>query len=126
MPHRTLQIHLTDGADDKPRQMPRRQPLAHVGRHHKRLLAITHDKALSHREMVLNPPDGTPDIRDSHTRMRERDVPVSPRKPRPLRQIARQAARDRSGCRGQRWAAERRKPPRVLPLTLISTPLPAC
>jgi hypothetical protein len=31
-----------------------------VGRHQKRLLAITRDKALAHHEMVLNPPDDTP------------------------------------------------------------------
>ena len=40
--------------------MPRRQPLADVGRHQKRLLAITRDKALAHHEIVLNPPDDTP------------------------------------------------------------------
>jgi hypothetical protein len=40
--------------------MPRRQPPAHIGRHQKRLLAITRDKALAHHEIVLNPPDDTP------------------------------------------------------------------
>ena len=55
-----LEIHLADGVDDKPRQMPRRQPLADIGRHQKRLLAITRDEALAHHEMVLNPPDDTP------------------------------------------------------------------
>jgi hypothetical protein len=40
--------------------VPLRQPLADVGRHQERLLAITRDKALAHHEMVLNPPDDTP------------------------------------------------------------------
>jgi hypothetical protein len=66
-----LEIHLTGGIDDKPREMRRRQPLADVGRHQKRLLAITRDKALAHHEMVLNPPDSTPDLRDSHRRNRQ-------------------------------------------------------
>jgi hypothetical protein len=35
-----------------------------VGRHQKRLLAITRDKALAHHQMVLNPPDDH-DLRDS-------------------------------------------------------------
>jgi hypothetical protein len=55
-----LKVHLSDRVDDKPRQMPRRQPLTDVGRHQKRLLAITSNKALAHHEMVLNPPDDTP------------------------------------------------------------------
>jgi hypothetical protein len=50
--------------------MPRRQPLAHIGRHQKRLLTITRDEALSHLRIVLNPPDST-DIRDSLTRLRK-------------------------------------------------------
>src|SRR3954470_17696257 len=54
-----VEVHLRHRVDDKPRQVPRRQPLADVGRHQKRLLAITSDKALAHREIVLNPPDGT-------------------------------------------------------------------
>jgi hypothetical protein len=33
--------------------MPRRQPPAHIGRHQKRLLAITRDKALAHHDIVL-------------------------------------------------------------------------
>jgi hypothetical protein len=53
------QIHLVNGGDDKPRQVILRQPLADIGRHQKRLLAITHDEALSHPRIVLNPPDGT-------------------------------------------------------------------
>jgi hypothetical protein len=48
-----LQVHLRDRVDDKPRQMPRRQPLTNIGRHQKRLLAITRDEALAHHEMVL-------------------------------------------------------------------------
>jgi hypothetical protein len=55
-----LQIHLGHGVDHKPGEVPRRQPLAHVGRQQERLLAITRDKALAHREMVLNPPGDTP------------------------------------------------------------------
>jgi hypothetical protein len=47
------EIHLRDRVDDKPRQMPRRQPLTDVRRHQKRLLAITRDKALAHHQMVL-------------------------------------------------------------------------
>src|SRR3954451_20491904 len=54
-----VEVQLRHRVDDKPRQVPRRQPLADVGRHQKRLLAITSDKALAHREIVLNPPDGT-------------------------------------------------------------------
>jgi hypothetical protein len=65
-----LEIHLADGVDDKPREVPLRQPLANIGRHQKRLLAITRDKALAHHEMVLNPPDD-PAICDSHTRKRK-------------------------------------------------------
>jgi hypothetical protein len=55
-----LQIHVGHGVDDKPGEVPRRQPLADIGRHQERLLAITRDKALAHREIVLNPPDDTP------------------------------------------------------------------
>jgi hypothetical protein len=55
-----IEIHLRDRVDDKPRQMPRRQPLTDVRRHQKRLLTITRDKALTHHQMVLNPPDDTP------------------------------------------------------------------
>jgi hypothetical protein len=40
--------------------MPIRQPVAHVRRHQKRLLTITGNKALSHHEIVLNPPDDNP------------------------------------------------------------------
>ena len=47
------QVHLRDRVDDKPRQMPRRQPLTHVGRHQKRLLTITRNKALAHHGIVL-------------------------------------------------------------------------
>ena len=43
-----VEVHLLNRADHKPRQVILRQPLAHVGRHQKRLLAITRDKALSH------------------------------------------------------------------------------
>jgi len=60
-----LQLHLRDGVDDKPRQMVLRQPLPDIGRHQKRLITITRDEALSHHQMVLNPPDSTPDLRDS-------------------------------------------------------------
>jgi hypothetical protein len=73
-----VEVHLADGVDDKPREMPRREPLADVGRHQKRLLAITRDEALAHPEMVLNPPDDTADLRDSLTRKRKRTrTPVS-------------------------------------------------
>jgi len=48
-----LQIHLGDSVDHEPGEVPRRQPLADVGWHQERLLAITRDKALAHREMVL-------------------------------------------------------------------------
>jgi len=34
-------------------QVPFRQPLAHIGRHQERLLAITRDEALRHDEIVL-------------------------------------------------------------------------
>jgi hypothetical protein len=37
----------------------RRQPLADIRRHEKRLLAVTRDEALSHTGIVLNPPDDT-------------------------------------------------------------------
>jgi hypothetical protein len=39
-------------------------------RHQKRLITITRDKALSHHQMVLNPPDSTPDLRDSLASLR--------------------------------------------------------
>src|SRR3954465_14411649 len=39
--------------------MLRRQPLADVGRHQKRLLAIAGDEALSHPGRLLNSPDRT-------------------------------------------------------------------
>src|SRR5829696_7869570 len=55
-----VEVHLADGVDDKPRKMALRQPLPHIRRHQKRLLAITRDKALAHPQMVLNPPDDTP------------------------------------------------------------------
>jgi hypothetical protein len=55
-----LEIHLRHRVDNKPREVPWRQPLADVGRHQKRLLAITRDKALAHHQMVLNAPDDTP------------------------------------------------------------------
>src|SRR4051812_15152119 len=43
-----VQVHLADGVDDKPREVALRKPLTDIGRHQKRLLAITRDKALSH------------------------------------------------------------------------------
>src|SRR5918999_1954700 len=55
-----VEVHLADGVDHKPRQVPLGQPLTDIGRHQERLLAITRDEALAHREMVLNPPDDTP------------------------------------------------------------------
>ena len=67
-----LQIDLGNSVDHKPGEVPRRQPLAHVRRHQKRLVAITRNKALADPEIVLNPPDDTPDIRDSHRRKQQR------------------------------------------------------
>lgn len=52
------QVHLANGVNDKPRQVLLRQPVAHVRRHQKRLIAITRDEALPHPDMVLTPPDG--------------------------------------------------------------------
>jgi hypothetical protein len=49
-----VEVHLLNRADHKPREMVLRQPPPHVGRHQKRLLAITHDKALGHARIVLN------------------------------------------------------------------------
>jgi hypothetical protein len=54
-----LEVHLADGVDDEPCKVLLRQPLPHVGRHQKRLLAIARDKALAHHGIVLNPPDDT-------------------------------------------------------------------
>ena len=48
-----IEVHLRDRVDDKPRQVPRRQPLADIRRHQKRLLTITRDKALSRAAIVL-------------------------------------------------------------------------
>jgi putative transposase len=45
--------------------VPRRQPLAHVGRHQKRLLTITPDKALCHARNRLKPAGRHPDLRDT-------------------------------------------------------------
>jgi hypothetical protein len=64
-PIKRLEIHLGDGIDDKPREVPLGQPLTNIRRQEKRLLAITCDEALAHRDMVLSPPDDTPDLRDS-------------------------------------------------------------
>jgi hypothetical protein len=66
-----LEVHLLDRRHHEPRQMVLRQPLANIRRHQERLLAITRDEALAHREMVLNPPDST-DLRDSLTRKQKR------------------------------------------------------
>ena len=55
-----LKIHLAHRVQHEPREVPRRQPLTHVGRHQKRLITITRDETLSHHQMVLNPPDDTP------------------------------------------------------------------
>jgi hypothetical protein len=52
-----VEIHLADGVNHEPREVPCRQPLSDFGRHQKRLLAITCDEALTHHRMVLNPPD---------------------------------------------------------------------
>jgi hypothetical protein len=71
-----FEVHLADGVDDKPRKVPRRQPLTDIGRHQKRLLAITRDKALAHHEIALTART-TPDIRDSHAWMRELDGPAT-------------------------------------------------
>jgi len=60
-----VEVHRADGIDDEPRKMALRQPLPHIRWHQKRLLAITRDKALAHHRIVLNPPDDTPDLRDS-------------------------------------------------------------
>jgi hypothetical protein len=48
-----LEVHLLDRRQHEPRQMVLRQPLAHIRRHQKRLLTITRDEALAHRQMVL-------------------------------------------------------------------------
>ena len=48
-----LEVHLRNRVDDEPREMALRQPLPHIRRHQKRLLAITRDKALAHHPMVL-------------------------------------------------------------------------
>src|SRR5918995_1057363 len=53
------EIHLRDRVEHEPREMPFRQPLAHVRRHQKRLRAITPDEVLPHRGSLLNPPDST-------------------------------------------------------------------
>src|SRR6185312_12068739 len=55
-----LKIHRAHRVQHKPGQVPRRQPLTHVGRHQKRLITITRDETLSHHTMVLNPPDDIP------------------------------------------------------------------
>jgi len=60
-----VEVELAHGVDDEPRQVALRQPLPHIRRHQKRLLAITRDKALAHHRIVLNPPDDTPTLRDS-------------------------------------------------------------
>jgi hypothetical protein len=54
-----LQLHLLDRRQHEPRQMILRQPLPNIRRHQKRLLTITRDEALTHCQMVLNPPDNT-------------------------------------------------------------------
>jgi hypothetical protein len=63
-----FEVHLADGVDDKPRKVPRRQPLTDIGRHQKRLLAITRDKALAHHEIVLNRPDDPRHTRQPHAK----------------------------------------------------------
>jgi hypothetical protein len=55
-----VQVHLADGVNDKPRQVILRQPLPHIGRHQKPLLAVTRDKALSHAPDRLKPPGRHP------------------------------------------------------------------
>src|SRR3954467_13299854 len=81
-----VEVHRGNGVDDKPSQMTRRQPLTDVGRHQKRLLAITPDKALAHRRRLLKPPDRTPTY-----------ATASPRcdSPGPRRSAPRRAAADR-------------------------------
>jgi hypothetical protein len=51
------QIHARHDVDHKPREVILRQPLTHVGRQQKRLLAITRDEVLAHHGSLLNPPD---------------------------------------------------------------------
>ncbi len=63
-----VEIHLADGVDDEPREVPFRQPLSDIGRHQKRLLSITRDEALAHHRIVLNASDGTPTYATASTR----------------------------------------------------------
>jgi hypothetical protein len=51
------EIHRRDGVQNEPREVILRQPLAHIGRHQERLLAITRDKARAHARIVLNRSD---------------------------------------------------------------------
>jgi hypothetical protein len=55
-----VEVHLRDGVDDKPREVPLGQPLADVRRQQERLLAIGREKVLAHHRMVLTAPDGAP------------------------------------------------------------------
>src|SRR3954454_10316147 len=48
-----VEIHRRDRLDHKPREVILRQPLPHIGRHQKRLLTITRDKARTHTGIVL-------------------------------------------------------------------------
>jgi hypothetical protein len=54
------QVHLLDRRQHKPREVILRQPLAQARWHQQHLLPITRQEVLSHAEMLLIAPDGTP------------------------------------------------------------------
>ena len=57
----------------KPREVALRQPLTHVGRHQKRLLAITRDEALAHHRNRLKPAGRHPTYATASRRKRNPD-----------------------------------------------------
>ena len=65
------QIKLRDGVDDKPREMPLRQPLAQARRQQQLLIAITREEVLRHPEMVLTTPDGARPLCNSLRALRQ-------------------------------------------------------
>ena len=60
-----------------------RQPLTHVGRHQKRLLAITRDEALTHRRNRLKPAGRHPTYATASGESSSREARLSPHRRRP-------------------------------------------
>jgi hypothetical protein len=70
------QVHVRNGVDDEPREVPLGQPPADVSRQQEPLLAVSRQEVLSHPRTVITAPDGDPALCNSHHGERQRVEPL--------------------------------------------------